>query len=719
MQEELLRVAEAKHRDAGRGIARVDSRVMQKLGMVSGDVIRIKGKNPVPAIVWPSYPEDAGKKLISIDGSTRNNLKAGIDDRVEIEKVDAKPAEKVSLASTQPLKIIQGEQYLRKALEGRPLMQGQEVRVETIGAPVNFLVKKTNPTGIVLINRATEVQLSKQPVERMRGVQITYEDIGGLRREIRLAREMIELPLRYPELFQKLGIDPPKGLLLYGPPGTGKTLLAKAVANEVDAHFVLVNGPEIVTKYYGESEQKLREIFEEAEQNAPAIIFIDEIDSIAARREEMSGDRQLERRVVSQLLSLMDGLKARGEVIVIAATNQPNILDPALRRGGRFDREMEIGVPDREGRKEILQVHTRGMPLAKGVDLDALADVTHGFVGADLTSLCKEAGMHALRELIPELDSEKEIPADVIDKLELKKEDFQEALKSIEPSALRQVFIEVPNVKWSDVGGLEEAKQELTECVEWPLRYPELYEYSNTDAPKGILLNGPPGTGKTLLAKALAHESDVNFISVKGPELVSKYIGESEKGIRETFRKAKQASPCIIFFDELDAIAPVRGSASDGHTSERVISQLLTELDGIEELRGVVVLAATNRADMIDPALLRPGRFDRIVEIGLPDEKTRAEIFKIHTEGKPLENVDLGALTKQTENFSGADIAGVCREAAMLAIREFVNSNNNVKRDIKEFKVKSEHFKKAFEKIKAKAVKNEKTTIRPNPALTS
>ncbi len=715
-KEMILSVEEAEHRDAGRSIARIDRENMQELDLVSGDIVEIKGKKVACAIVWPGYPADSKKKIIRIDGDTRSNAGVGINDKAVIAKTEASLAKKITIAPTRPIRIIKGSEYLQKVLKGRPIITDERVRVEMLGGPVTFIVINTKPSGPVIVGEETVVVLKEKAVEEAEKVQITYEDIGGLEKEIRLVREMIELPLRHPELFQEIGVEPPKGVLLYGPPGTGKTLLAKAVANESEANFFSIKGPEIVAKYYGESEERLREIFAEAEAAAPAIIFIDEIDSIAPKRGEMSGEKQVERRIVSQLLSLMDGLQARGEIIVIAATNQPDILDEALRRGGRFDREIEIGVPDKKGRKEMLQIHTRGMPLANDVDLDYFASITHGFVGADIASLCKEAGMHALRKIMPEIDINKKIPQRVIDNLKISKEDFYEAMKSIEPSAMREVFIEIPKVKWSDIGGSEEAKRELIEAVEWPLKYPALFEYAHIRNRRGILLEGPPGTGKTLLAKAVANESGINFISIKGPELISKYVGESEKRLRDIFRKSKQASPCILFFDELDAIAPMRGSrGGDGGVAERFISQLLTEMDGVETLRDVLVLGATNRKDLIDVALLRPGRFDKIISIPLPDEKTREEIFNIHSKGKPLaKNVNLISFAKKTKGFSGADIQAICEEAAKLAIREFVKKRkeSEVEKEVKEFKIEPKHFEKAFEEVKSKKEKEEKREVR-------
>jgi len=710
--EMTLRVAEARHRDAGRGIARVDTKVMEAVGLVSGDVVEIQGKEIAVAIVWPGYPEDSGKGIIRIDGDMRSNARVGIDDRVKIQKVEVKRAEKIVLVPTQPVRILEGAQYLRKMLEGRPIIERQKIRVEMLGNPLTFIVAEAQPAGTVLVGRDTRIVLEEKPIEEKRpSPQITYEDIGGLKRELGLIREMIELPLRHPELFQKIGIEPPKGVLLHGPPGTGKTLIAKAVANETDASFIFLSGPEIMAKYYGESEQRLRQIFEEAEASAPAIIFIDELDSIAPKREEVSGEKQVERRVVAQLLSLMDGLKSRGEIIVIAATNRPHLIDEALRRGGRFDREIEIGVPDRNGRLEILQINTRGMPLAEGVKLEELADVTHGFVGADMESLCKEAAMHALRKILPEIDIKAEIPSEILDRLEVAKEDFYEALKNVEPSAMREVFIEVPQVRWEDIGGLDKAKQELIEAVEWPLTYPEAFEAVHTKPPRGILLFGPPGTGKTMLVKAVATESEANFIGIKGPELFSKYVGESEKAVRETFRKAKQAAPAIIFFDEIDSIAPKRGASFDSRVTERVVSQILTELDGIEELKEVVVIAATNRPDMVDSALLRPGRIDRLIYVRPPTEGEREEIFKIHLEGKPLGgDINIKELAKKTEGYVGADIEAMCREAAMLALREFIKpgmDRESVKGRSKKITIKKKHLEAAMERIKPTASQSE------------
>ncbi|WEU40687.1 MAG: CDC48 family AAA ATPase [Candidatus Odinarchaeum yellowstonii] len=702
----IVKVAEALSRDVGRNIARLDPIIAKKLGLETGDAVEIVGKKRTAALVWPGLSEDAGKMIIRIDGSTRRNAGTSLDDKVEVRKIEAKPAKSITFAPTEAIRIQGAEEYLKRLLEGRVITVGDIVEIPTMGDKIILVATSHIPKAdTVLMNYDTEVIVSERPAKEIMEkpvAKVHYEDIGGLSNEIKKIREMIELPLTHPEVFNKLGIDAPKGVLLYGPPGTGKTLLAKAVANESNANFYSISGPEIMSKYYGESESRLREIFEEAERNAPSIIFIDEIDSIAPKREEVTGD--VEKRVVAQLLSLMDGLKPRGKVVVIGATNRPNALDPALRRGGRFDREIEIGIPDRNGRKEILQIHVRGMPLDKDVNLDLIADKTHGFVGADLAALVKEAGMIALRRILPEIDlTKEEIPAEILDKIKVTAADFEEALKTVEPSALREVFIETPNVKWEDIGGLEEVKEQLKQAVEWPLKYPKLFQHMNAKPPKGILLYGPPGTGKTLLAKAVATETEANFISVKGPEFLSKWVGESEKAVRETFRKARQAAPCIIFFDELDAVTPVRGSSiGDAHTTERIISQLLTELDGLEELKGVTVIAATNRPDIIDPALLRPGRFDRLIYIPLPDEATRKKIFEVHLKNKPLaNNVNLDELAKETENFSGAEIAAVCNEAVINAIKEYLDKHQGVEDDkeISKLKLEARHIKEALKKI--------------------
>ncbi|MGA3109762.1 MAG: CDC48 family AAA ATPase, partial [Candidatus Bathyarchaeia archaeon] len=699
-----VRVAEARARDANRGIARLDSDVMKELGLTSGDAVEITGTKKTVGLVWPGYETDAGKGLIRIDGYTRNNAGVGIDDQVTIKKIIVKAAERIVLGFTEPIRVMGIESYLFEFLQGRVLTRGDSIPLNIMGTRVELVVTDVKPSAqAVIVGGETEVQVSEDVVKEVpKGIQrITYEDIGGLHDEIQKVREIIELPLRHPELFVRLGVEAPKGVLLHGPPGTGKTLLAKAVANESNANFYTIGGPEIISKFYGESEERLREIFKQAQENAPSIIMIDEIDSIAPKREEVTGD--VEKRVVAQLLSLMDGMQARGKVVVIGITNRVNALDPALRRPGRFDREIEIGVPGRAARLEVLQIHTRGMPLEKKVNLESLADRTHGFVGADLEALCKEAAMRALRRILPEVDLEAEsIPAKVLTKLVVEMKDFEEALKEVQPSALREVFVEVPNAKWSDIGGLEEVKSELQQAVEWPLKYADLFEKSGAKPPKGILLYGPPGTGKTMLAKALANESEANFISIKGPELLSKWVGESESGVREIFRKAKQAAPTVVFFDEIDSIAPVRGAGfSDSNVTERVVSQLLTELDGLEELQKVVVLAATNRPDIVDPALLRPGRFDRVLKVPAPDKKARLEILKLHTAKNPLApDVDLTRVAEKTEGFTGADLAGVASTAVMLALEEHVSKYKTieeVRKHAAEIKVTMKNFDKALE----------------------
>jgi transitional endoplasmic reticulum ATPase len=673
-------VKEAAHDDAGRGIARLSIEIMRQLGLVSGDVIEIQGKRKAAAIVWPGFQQDTGYGIIRIDGTIRSNTGTGIDEKVQVRKLEVTYAKKITIQPTQAIRLVGGEQYLARVLRGNVVTEGQAYRVPIIGNTLTFVITKVIPKGVGIVGDDTEIELKETAYKEEKGKKrkelpdVHYEDIGGLGRELQLVREMIELPLRHPELFDRLGIEPPKGVLLYGPPGTGKTLIAKAVANEVDAHFITLSGPEIMSKYYGESEGKLREVFDEAQENAPAIIFIDEIDSIAPKREDTKGE--VERRVVAQLLALMDGLKARGQVIVIAATNIPDAIDPALRRGGRFDREIEIGIPDRKGRHEIFQVHTRGVPMADDVNIERYADTTHGFVGADIALLVKEAAMHALRKVIPKIDLDKEIPAEVIEQLRVTAADFEEARKHVEPSAMREVLVEVPNVKWKDVGGLEDVKKELQEAVEWPLTYPQVFERLKTKPPKGILLFGPPGTGKTLLAKAVANESECNFIAVKGPELLSKWVGESEKGVREIFRKARQASPSIIFFDEVDALVPKRGTyMGSSHVTESVVSQILTELDGLEELKNVTVLAATNRPDMLDEALLRPGRLERHIYVPAPDAESRKKIFEVYLQdtGAVLsKDISINELVEKTDGYVGADIEALVREAKLGAMREFI-----------------------------------------------
>jgi len=704
-------IKEAAHEDAGRGIARLSIDTMKALDLVSGDVIEIEGRQKAATLIWPGFPQDTGKAVLRIDGSTRSNVGAGIDDKVRIKKTEAGYAKKVTIQPTQPIRLVGGEQYLGRILRGRPVTEGQHIRVSILGNPLTFAIARVVPKGIAIVTDSTEIELKETPYEPEKGrreavTDVHYEDIGGLDRELQLVREMIELPLRHPELFERLGIEPPKGVLLYGPPGTGKTLIAKAVANEVDAHFVTLSGPEIMSKYYGESEERLREVFEEAQENAPSIIFIDEIDSIAPKREEVKGE--VERRVVAQLLALMDGLKTRGQVVVIAATNLPDIIDPALRRGGRFDREIEIGIPDTKGRQQIFQIHTRGMPLAEDVNLDDYARSTHGFVGADIALLAKEAAMHALRRIIPHIKIEEEIPTEIIDQLRVTNEDFLEAHKHVEPSAMREVLVEIPDVKWEDVGGLEDVKAELAEAVEWPLKYPEIFDALETEPPRGILLFGPPGTGKTLLAKAVANESESNFISVKGPELLSKWVGESERGVRQVFRKARQAAPSIIFFDEIDALMPKRGAyIGSSHVTESVVSQILTELDGLEELNNVVVLGATNRPDMLDEALLRPGRLDRMIYVPPPDREGRKKIFEVYLRNREIlaNDVDIDELVERTEGYVGADIEALVREAKISAMREFIamtakKSEVERRQAVGNVMITKKHFEDALSRVR-------------------
>ncbi|MDW0144302.1 MAG: CDC48 family AAA ATPase, partial [Nitrososphaeraceae archaeon] len=701
-----LRVAEAEQSDVGRKIARIDPEVARQLDLSTGDALEISSMGKKTTVLcWPAREKDTGKGLVRIDGYLRNRLDVGINDSVEIKKVQSKSAEKVTLAPTEPLRIVGAEGYLQEYLLGGLLSTGDIFPLTIMGQRVDLVVISTKPSGPVLMEDFTEVTVSEESEKAVQVAKgdgapsISYEDIGGIKNEVSRLREMIELPLRHPELFKRLGVEAPKGVLLHGPPGTGKTLVAKAVAHETNANFYTIGGPEIMSKFYGESEERLREIFKKAEENAPAIIFIDEIDSIAPKREEVSGE--VERRVVAQLLSLMDGMSSRGKVVVIGATNRINAIDPALRRPGRFDREIEIGVPDKEGRLEILQIHTRGMPLEKDVDLEVIANMSHGFVGADLQAVAKEAGIRALRKVLPEIDLTTEnIPSDILKKIVVTMDDFLSVIKEIEPSALREVFVEIPDVKWNDIGGLADVKQELQEAVEWPLKYQGLFLHSDATPPKGILLYGPPGTGKTLMAKAAAHESEANFISIKGPELLTKWVGESEKGVREIFRKARQAAPCIVFFDEIDAIAPNRGGmGSDSHVTERVISQLLTELDGLEVLSNVIIIAATNRPDIIDAALLRPGRFDRLLYVAPPDKESRIQIFKIHTSKKPLaDDVKIETLAAHTEGYTGADIAALASAAVMLALRGHIEKYKDPKKAESaktELKIHMKHFEEA------------------------
>ena len=696
-----LKVAETNPKLVGRGMALVDPKVVEELGLSTGDIIELAGKKKSYVLLWSSQPDDYGKRLIRIDGYTRNNIGVGIDDHVAVQKVSLKKAEQVILAPTEELNIVGLEEYLPELLEGRVVTKGDIIPLNIMGRRIGFAITGTSPSDAAsLIDTHTEFVIGAVPKATKGVPRISYEDIGGLRNEVQKVREMIELPLRHPEIFERIGIEAPKGVLLYGPPGTGKTLLAKAVASETNANFYSIGGPEIMSKFHGESEERLREVFREAEQNAPSIIFIDEIDSIAPKREEVSGD--VEKRVVSQLLTLMDGLKSRGKLVVIGATNRPNALDPALRRPGRFDREIEIGIPDDRGRLEILQIHTRGMPLTEDVNIESIAKVTHGFVGADLEALSKEAAMRSLRRILPEINMEQsKIPAETLNKIKVTNNDFQEALRDIQPSAMREVVVQRPNIHWDDIGGLQGVKEELAEAIEWPLKHADLFLEADVKSPKGILLYGPPGTGKTMIAKAVATTSEANFISVKGPELLSKWVGESEKGVREIFRKARQAAPCIVFFDELDAVAPTRGgSDGDSHVTERVISQMLTEMDGLEDLKGVVVIGATNRPDMIDEALLRPGRFDRLLEVPVPDREARMQIFQIHTRNKPLDrSVSLDKLVEMTDGYTGADVAALVNAAAMSAIKQHIDSDK--KSNTKEkLKISMTHFEAAMQKVK-------------------
>ena len=680
--EIILRVKEALVKDVGRAIARIDPKDMKLVGLESGDVIVIEGKRSTPVKIMPCYPDDRDKSIIQIDGITRENCQAGIDEKVKIAKTGCRQATKIKLKpdtkSGSKFKTDDAR-YIGSLINGLPVAKGDKVRANLFGArSVDYTITSTSPEGVVLIHPDTrfQLELTKEAGETKR--RISYEDIGGLGNQVQRIREMIELPLKYPEIFERLGVQPPKGVFLYGPPGTGKTLTVRAVAHETDAYFINISGPEIMGKFYGESESRIRNIFEEAQKHAPAIIFIDEIDAIAPKREDMGGEKQVEKRVVAQLLSLMDGLESRGKVIVIGATNIPNAIDPALRRPGRFDREISVSIPDKKGRLEILHIHTRGIPLSENVDMEKLAEITHGFVGADLEALAREAAMTALRKILPKIDfAMSEIPYELLMSLEVTMDNFLDAMKEVEPSAIREVFVEVPDVKWNDVGGLDEIKEALTETVKWPLQYADLFRRADTKPPKGIILYGKPGTGKTYLAKALASESGVNFISVKGPQILSKYIGESEKGVRELFRMAKQASPCILFLDEIDSLTPRRSNdSSESGVLDRVIGQFLTEMDGIEDLKGVIVLAATNRIDLIDPALLRSGRFDLLFEVPLPDAKTREKIFGIHTRKKPLaKKVNLDKLALETDGLTGSDIEFICRKAAMLAIRQMIDKS--------------------------------------------
>jgi transitional endoplasmic reticulum ATPase len=697
--EVQLRAGDARQRDVGRGIARIDQRTMQKLGISAGDVIEIAAKRTTSAIAWPAYSEDQNRDIIRIDGFTRKNAGVAINEYVVVRPARVKTALSITLAPVDMRLNVDEDftNFVKNRLMERTLVEGDTTLVMMLGHAIPFTVSKTRPHGIVKVTAESRLTILNEPAPEAKGLpRTTYEDIGGLHDEIQRVREMVELPLRHPELFQRLGIEPPKGVLLHGPPGCGKTLLARAVANESEANFYSINGPEIMSKFYGESEARLREIFQQAQQNAPSIIFIDELDAIAPKREEVTGE--VERRVVAQLLALMDGLSGRGNVIVIGATNRPGALDQALRRPGRFDREIEIGVPDKKGRYEVLQIHTRGMPLVphiedatgeeatKGVDLNHLAEMTHGYTGADLSALSRETAMKALRRYLPQINLEEErIPPAVLEKMEVQMDDFINAYKEVTPTAMREVYIEVATVHWNDIGGLDDVKQHLKESVEWPIKTPEVFERLGIKPPKGILLYGPPGCGKTLLARAVATESEANFISIKGPEVFSKWVGESEKAIREVFRKARMAAPAVIFFDEMDSLTPQRGGGSDSGVSERVISQLLTEMDGILSLSDIVVVAATNRPNLIDPAVLRPGRFDRLIYVPEPDEKSRLQILQLYSKTMPLnKDVDLNQIALQTKYYSGADLENICREAAMHALRRDMKSREVTMKDFQD-----------------------------------
>ncbi|HWY28233.1 MAG TPA: CDC48 family AAA ATPase [Candidatus Sulfotelmatobacter sp.] len=694
VREVQLKVADAKQRDVGHGKARIDNETMQKLAITAGDFIEVRGKRTTVAIAWPAYAEDQGQEIILIDGLLRKNAGVALNEFVSIKKAEVKDSQTIAFAPSDVRLSVDDEflGFVKRRFMDMPFVEGDMTLLNIFGSAVPLITTRTRPRGPVKITDSTIVQVMSEPIPDKKGLPIvTYEDIGGLHGEIQRIREMVELPLRHPELFHRLGIEPPKGIFLYGPPGCGKTLVAKAVASESDANFYVISGPEIISKFYGESEARLREIFQKAQETAPSIIFIDEMDAIAPKREEVYGE--VERRVVAQLLSLMDGMGSRGNVIVIGATNRPSAIDPALRRPGRFDREIEIGVPDKMGRHEVLQIHTRAMPLTSDVNLQRLSDICHGYTGADISALCREAAMKALRRYLPGINlAEERIPSAMLEKMEVNLGDFMDAYREITPTAMREVYIEVPTVNWADVGGLTNVKQELQEAVEWPIKKPEVFKRVGIRPPKGILLFGPPGCGKTMLARAVATESEANFISIKGPEVFSKWVGESEKAIREVFRRGRTAAPSIVFFDELDSVASRRGTGSgDGEASERVISQLLTEMDGIESLVNVVVIGASNRPDMIDPAILRPGRFDRLIYVPAPDFATRLQILKIHARNMPLaQDVDLDQIASQAAGYSGADLEAVCREAGLVSLR----------RDIETKNVTIEDFRDAFYRVK-------------------
>ncbi len=699
MSEFELRIEEIPQQHVGNGRAIIDPKIIEDTKWNTGQILELIYNKKTHVKLWPGSPEEYGSGIIKIDGMTRQNIGAGIGDKIKVKAVEATAAEQIVLSPTEKIQAEGLQEYMAQNFLNHVFTTGDAITLGTqMGGKIQFIITSTKPSKPVIVTEQTIFKLgSMTKAIDASHPRMTYDDLGGLRNEVQKIREMVELPMRHPELFEKIGVEAPKGVLLYGPPGTGKTLLAKAVAGETNAHFISLSGPEIMGKFYGESEERIREIFKQAEENAPSIIFIDEIDSIAPKRDEVSGE--LEKRVVAQLLSLMDGMKSRGKVVVIAATNRPDSIDPALRRPGRFDREIEIGIPDDKGRLEVLTIHTRGMPLEEKVDLKKISKITHGFVGADLEALAKEAAMRSLRRIMPEIDLDQDkISSEILQKIKITSEDFRDALKEVGPSALREVLVQVPNVTWDDVGGLESLKEELREAIEWPLKHKEAIEYVNVETPKGILLYGAPGTGKTLIAKAVAKMTESNFISVKGPELLSKWVGESEKGVREIFRKARQAAPCIIFFDEIDAIIPRRSSGDTSHVTEKVVSQILTEIDGLEELHNVLIIGATNRLDIVDEALLRPGRFDRIIKVPKPDTKAREHIFKIHTKKKPIsKDVDFYKLVQLTNGFSGAEIAAVANRAAITALKRYVSGKL---KNVKEIQISQKDLIDAIQKAK-------------------
>ncbi len=700
MNKIILKIHEIQQQHVGKGRAIIDPKIIEEQNWSVGQILELTYNKKTYVKLWPASPEEYGAGTIKIDGITRQNIGAGLDDKISIKSVEAANAEQITLSPTEKISTDGLQEYMIYNYLNHVFSNGDSISLNTqMGNKVQFVVTNTKPTKPVIVTENTIFKLGSLTKTVDSSVpRITYDELGGLKNEVQKIREMVELPMRHPELFDKIGVEAPKGVLLYGPPGTGKTLLAKAVAGETNAHFISLSGPEIMGKHYGESEERIREIFSQAEENSPSIIFIDEIDSIAPKRDEVSGE--LEKRIVSQLLTLMDGMKSRGKVVVIAATNRPDSIDPALRRPGRFDREIEIGIPDNDGRLDILSIHTRGMPINEKVNLKQISKTTHGFVGADLEILSKEAAMRSLRRILPEIDLEEDkISSEILQKIEITNDDFKEALKEVRPSALREVQVQIPDVNWDDVGGLDELKDELREAVEWPIKHKEAYDYVDVEAPKGVLLHGPPGTGKTLIAKALAKMTESNFISIKGPELLSKWVGESEKGVREIFRKARQAAPCIIFLDEVDALVPRRGTgSSDSHVTENIVSQILTEIDGLEELHNVLIIGATNRLDIVDEAILRPGRFDRIIEVGNPDSKGRRHIFEIHTKKKPLDNdIDIKKLVEITDGFSGAEIAAITNRAAIVALKRYVAGKSQ---NIKEIKITQQDLVDAVDKVK-------------------